>query len=149
MHILQIIQTFYYWINSSLPVIFHVPTIFNILIICFFVQVLQHILNPAFLYSFEKNEGEQLLGPPNPEGDNQESITSVFITKVLLGRDSILYMPLMWVQCHLYVIFIMALMRLFFAGVRPREADRHAGFPQDLSLAVCHTSGRTRSSSHP
>ncbi|KAM4631836.1 transformation/transcription domain-associated protein isoform 1-T1 [Discoglossus pictus] len=46
-------------------------------------KVLQHILNPAFLYSFEKNEGEQLLGPPNPEGDNQESITSVFITKVL------------------------------------------------------------------
>lgn len=48
----------------------------------FTVQVLQHILNPAFLYSFEKGEGEQLLGPPNPEGDNPESITSVFITKV-------------------------------------------------------------------
>ncbi|XP_039632326.1 transformation/transcription domain-associated protein [Polypterus senegalus] len=46
-------------------------------------KVLQHILNPAFLYSFEKAEGEQLLGPPNPEGDNPESITSVFITKVL------------------------------------------------------------------
>ncbi|KAM8729155.1 transformation/transcription domain-associated protein isoform 1-T2 [Acanthopagrus schlegelii] len=46
-------------------------------------KVLQHILNPAFLYSFEKGEGEQLLGPPNPEGDNPESITSVFITKVL------------------------------------------------------------------
>nr|XP_006000847.1 PREDICTED: transformation/transcription domain-associated protein [Latimeria chalumnae] len=46
-------------------------------------KVLQHILNPAFLYSFEKNDGEQLLGPPNPEGDNPESITSVFITKVL------------------------------------------------------------------
>jgi len=44
--------------------------------------VLQHILNPAFLHSFEKGEGEQLLGPPNPEGDNPESITSVFITKV-------------------------------------------------------------------
>ncbi|CAB1338303.1 unnamed protein product [Coregonus sp. 'balchen'] len=49
----------------------------------FFRFVLQHILNPAFLYSFEKGEGEQLLGPPNPEGDNSESITSVFITKVL------------------------------------------------------------------
>uniref|UniRef100_A0A8C9U0J1 Transformation/transcription domain-associated protein n=1 Tax=Scleropages formosus TaxID=113540 RepID=A0A8C9U0J1_SCLFO len=46
-------------------------------------KVLQHVLNPAFLYSFEKGEGEQLLGPPNPEGDNPESITSVFITKVL------------------------------------------------------------------
>ncbi|XP_072312660.1 transformation/transcription domain-associated protein isoform X2 [Eucyclogobius newberryi] len=46
-------------------------------------KVLQHILNPAFLQSFEKGEGEQLLGPPNPEGDNPESITSVFITKVL------------------------------------------------------------------
>uniref|UniRef100_A0A3Q2QU59 Transformation/transcription domain-associated protein n=1 Tax=Fundulus heteroclitus TaxID=8078 RepID=A0A3Q2QU59_FUNHE len=46
-------------------------------------KVLQHILNPAFLCSFEKGEGEQLLGPPNPEGDNPESITSVFITKVL------------------------------------------------------------------
>ncbi|KAM9773956.1 transformation/transcription domain-associated protein [Syngnathus typhle] len=46
-------------------------------------RVLQYILNPAFLYSFEKGEGEQLLGPPNPEGDNPESITSVFITKVL------------------------------------------------------------------
>uniref|UniRef100_A0A3Q2UJ62 Transformation/transcription domain-associated protein n=1 Tax=Fundulus heteroclitus TaxID=8078 RepID=A0A3Q2UJ62_FUNHE len=48
-------------------------------------QVLQHILNPAFLCSFEKGEGEQLLGPPNPEGDNPESITSVFITKFLEG----------------------------------------------------------------
>nr|XP_033963174.1 transformation/transcription domain-associated protein isoform X2 [Pseudochaenichthys georgianus] len=46
-------------------------------------KVLQHILNLAFLHSFEKGEGEQLLGPPNPEGDNPESITSVFITKVL------------------------------------------------------------------
>lgn len=46
--------------------------------------MLQHILNPAFLYSFEKGEGEQLLGPPNPEGDNPESITSVFITKVTI-----------------------------------------------------------------
>ncbi|XP_011602842.1 transformation/transcription domain-associated protein isoform X1 [Takifugu rubripes] len=46
-------------------------------------KVLQHILNPAFLHSFEKGEGEQLLGPPNPEGDNPDSITSVFITKVL------------------------------------------------------------------
>uniref|UniRef100_A0A8D2JJ48 Transformation/transcription domain associated protein n=1 Tax=Varanus komodoensis TaxID=61221 RepID=A0A8D2JJ48_VARKO len=46
-------------------------------------KVLQHILNPAFLYSFEKGEGEPLLGPANPEGDNPESITSVFITKVL------------------------------------------------------------------
>ncbi|KAG9267683.1 transformation/transcription domain-associated protein isoform X2 [Astyanax mexicanus] len=46
-------------------------------------KVLQHILHPAFLCSFEKGEGEQLLGPPNPEGDNPESITSVFITKVL------------------------------------------------------------------
>lgn len=44
--------------------------------------MLQHILNPAFLHSFEKGEGEQLLGPPNPEGDNPERITSVFITKV-------------------------------------------------------------------
>lgn len=53
---------------------------------CFHVfplsKVLQHILNPAFLHSFEKGEGEQLLGPPNPEGDNPDSITSVFITKV-------------------------------------------------------------------
>lgn len=47
--------------------------------------MLQHILNPAFLHSFEKGEGEQLLGPPNPEGDNPESITSVFITKVTTG----------------------------------------------------------------
>ncbi|MGH0143484.1 UNVERIFIED_CONTAM: hypothetical protein FKN15_046212 [Acipenser sinensis] len=46
-------------------------------------KILQHILNPAFLHSFEKGEGEQLLGPPSPEGDNPESITSVFITKVL------------------------------------------------------------------
>jgi hypothetical protein len=54
----------------------------SVLFLWIFPQVLQHILNPAFLYSFEKGEGEQLLGPPNPEGDNPESITSVFITKV-------------------------------------------------------------------
>ncbi|XP_072415930.1 transformation/transcription domain-associated protein isoform X1 [Chiloscyllium punctatum] len=46
-------------------------------------KALQHILIPAFQYSFDKGEGEQLLGPPNPEGDNPDSITSVFITKVL------------------------------------------------------------------
>uniref|UniRef100_UPI00398EA1CE transformation/transcription domain-associated protein n=1 Tax=Pristiophorus japonicus TaxID=55135 RepID=UPI00398EA1CE len=46
-------------------------------------KALQHILIPAFQSSFDKGEGEQLLGPPNPEGDNPESITSVFITKVL------------------------------------------------------------------
>ncbi|KAK6328296.1 hypothetical protein J4Q44_G00002740 [Coregonus suidteri] len=40
-------------------------------------KVLQHILNPAFLYCFEKGEREQLLGPPNSEGDNSESITKV------------------------------------------------------------------------
>lgn len=49
--------------------------------------MLQHILNPAFLHSFEKGEGEQLLGPPNPEGDNPDSITSVFITKVHICRQ--------------------------------------------------------------
>lgn len=52
--------------------------------------MLQHILNPAFLHSFEKGEGEQLLGPPNPEGDNPDSITSVFITKVNMLTDILL-----------------------------------------------------------
>lgn len=56
--------------------------IFALTYVCPFSKVLQHILNPAFLHSFEKGEGEQLLGPPNPEGDNPDSITSVFITKV-------------------------------------------------------------------
>uniref|UniRef100_S4RST8 Transformation/transcription domain-associated protein n=1 Tax=Petromyzon marinus TaxID=7757 RepID=S4RST8_PETMA len=46
-------------------------------------KALQHILIPAFQSSFEKAEGEALLGPPNPEGDNLESISSVFINKVL------------------------------------------------------------------
>lgn len=61
-----------------------------IFVVCPFSKVLQHILNPAFLHSFEKGEGEQLLGPPNPEGDNPDSITSVFITKVAMFADILL-----------------------------------------------------------
>lgn len=56
--------------------------------VCPLSKVLQHILNPAFLHSFEKGEGEQLLGPPNPEGDNPDSITSVFITKVRISLQT-------------------------------------------------------------
>lgn len=59
-------------------------TLYYFCYVCPFSKVLQHILNPAFLHSFEKGEGEQLLGPPNPEGDNPDSITSVFITKVAI-----------------------------------------------------------------
>lgn len=62
--------------------------LFSLNCVCPLSKVLQHILNPAFLHSFEKGEGEQLLGPPNPEGDNPDSITSVFITKVRISLQT-------------------------------------------------------------
>uniref|UniRef100_UPI00359021B0 transformation/transcription domain-associated protein-like n=1 Tax=Myxine glutinosa TaxID=7769 RepID=UPI00359021B0 len=46
-------------------------------------KVLQHVLLPAFQHSLEHGDVEVLLGPANPEGDNLESISSVFINKVL------------------------------------------------------------------
>uniref|UniRef100_A0A8C4NGE8 Transformation/transcription domain-associated protein n=1 Tax=Eptatretus burgeri TaxID=7764 RepID=A0A8C4NGE8_EPTBU len=46
-------------------------------------KALQHVLLPAFQHSLERGEAEVLLGPANPEGDNLESISSIFINKVL------------------------------------------------------------------
>ncbi|CAH1788418.1 unnamed protein product [Owenia fusiformis] len=47
-------------------------------------KVLQYILIPCFTVSFEKNEGEKLIGgPPVPDQDNSENIISVFINKII------------------------------------------------------------------
>uniref|UniRef100_UPI00358FE8D5 transformation/transcription domain-associated protein-like isoform X3 n=1 Tax=Myxine glutinosa TaxID=7769 RepID=UPI00358FE8D5 len=46
-------------------------------------KALQHVLLPAFQHSLERGDAEVLLGPANPEGDNLESISSIFINKVL------------------------------------------------------------------
>jgi len=46
-------------------------------------KVLQLVLIPCFAVSFERGEGEKLVGtPPAPEQDNPENIVSVFISKV-------------------------------------------------------------------
>ena len=43
----------------------------------------QCILIPCFATSFEKNEGERLIGgPPAPDQDNPDNIISIFINKV-------------------------------------------------------------------
>nr|XP_022312772.1 transformation/transcription domain-associated protein-like [Crassostrea virginica] len=48
------------------------------------LQILQHILISCFHHPFEKNEGEKLIGgPPTPDQDNPENITSAFITKII------------------------------------------------------------------
>ena len=47
-------------------------------------KVLQHILIPSFANSFEKGEGEKLIGgPPAPDQDNSDNVISVFINKVI------------------------------------------------------------------
>lgn len=47
-------------------------------------KILQHIIIPGFSVSFERGEGELLIGtPPTPDQDNNESVVSVFINKVI------------------------------------------------------------------
>lgn len=70
------------------------------------VKVLQYILNFVFLYSFEKGEGEQFLGFFNLEGDNLESIISVFIIKVLDFEKQVDMLDLLWIYLLQYVMLL-------------------------------------------
>ena len=46
-------------------------------------KILQLILIPCFAVSFDRGEGDKLVGStPTPEQDHPENIVSVFITKV-------------------------------------------------------------------
>lgn len=48
------------------------------------LQILQHVLIPCFANSFEKGDGERLIGgPPAPDQDNPDNVISVFINKVI------------------------------------------------------------------
>ena len=51
----------------------------------FSTQILQYILIPVFARSFEKNEGEALIGgPPAPDQDSLDyNVISIFINKVI------------------------------------------------------------------
>ncbi len=47
-------------------------------------KILQHVIIPGFAVSFERGEGEVLIGtPPTPDQDNNDSVVSVFINKVI------------------------------------------------------------------
>ncbi|KAJ9592433.1 hypothetical protein L9F63_015849, partial [Diploptera punctata] len=47
-------------------------------------KILQLVLIPCFAQSFEKGEGEKLIGSPaSPEQDNPDNVVSVFISKVI------------------------------------------------------------------
>lgn len=47
-------------------------------------KILQHIIIPGFAVSFERGEGDILIGtPPTPDQDNNDSVVSVFINKVI------------------------------------------------------------------
>lgn len=47
-------------------------------------KILQYIIVPAFSISFERGEGEKLIGgPPAPEHDNADNLISVFINRVI------------------------------------------------------------------
>ena len=49
-----------------------------------FVQALQYVLIPMFQVSFERGEGDSLIGgPPSPEQDSNENVVSVFVCKVV------------------------------------------------------------------
>jgi transformation/transcription domain-associated protein len=48
------------------------------------LQILQLIIIPCFLNSFEKGDGEQLIGgPPSPDQDNTDNVISVFINRII------------------------------------------------------------------
>lgn len=47
-------------------------------------KILQHVIIPGFAVSFERGEGEVLIGtPPTPDQDNNDSVVSVFINRVI------------------------------------------------------------------
>lgn len=47
-------------------------------------KILQFIIIPGFAVCFERGEGEALIGtPPTPDQDNNDSVVSVFINKVI------------------------------------------------------------------
>ncbi|XP_068742186.1 transformation/transcription domain-associated protein-like isoform X1 [Montipora capricornis] len=47
-------------------------------------KALQYVLIPMFQVSFERGEGDSLIGgPPSPEQDSNENVISVFISKVI------------------------------------------------------------------
>ena len=49
-----------------------------------FPQALQYVLIPMFQVSFERGEGDALIGgPPSPEQDSNENVISVFVSKVV------------------------------------------------------------------
>lgn len=48
------------------------------------VKILNSVIIPSFAVSFDKNEGDQLIGaPPNPYQEDENNIVSVFINKVI------------------------------------------------------------------
>ncbi|BFZ01386.1 hypothetical protein BsWGS_04423 [Bradybaena similaris] len=47
-------------------------------------KILQYILIPCFYHSFEKGEGDRLIGgPPAPDQDSDDNVISVFINRVI------------------------------------------------------------------
>ena len=47
-------------------------------------KALQYVLIPMFQVSFERGEGDPLIGgPPSPEQDSNENVISVFVCKVV------------------------------------------------------------------
>ena len=52
--------------------------------LCTMFQILQFILTPSFANSFDKGEGERLIGgTPAPDQDNPDNVISIFILKVI------------------------------------------------------------------
>ena len=51
---------------------------------CWIGQILQYIMIPCFHASFERGEGDLLVGgPPAPEQDNDDNVISVFINRII------------------------------------------------------------------
>ncbi|XP_035826346.1 transformation/transcription domain-associated protein isoform X2 [Aplysia californica] len=47
-------------------------------------KILQYVLVPCFFNSFEKGEGDKLIGgPPAPDQDSEDNVISVFINRVI------------------------------------------------------------------
>lgn len=80
--------------NFLLRILFRLSTLQNLtspstlcdvvrLLLCW-MQILQYVLIPCFAISFERDEGERLIGsPPFPDQENPDNVISVFINNVI------------------------------------------------------------------
>lgn len=96
-------------------------------------QALQYVLIPMFQVSFERDEGDGLIGgPPSPEQDSNDSVISVFVCKVIdpenpfgtsvSNNPSLLFALFFVLPKYSFAKFQKFFCKLFFCDFRTRCA---------------------------